>query len=130
LRVQAGWVAFEFEGRESLVPAGATCRTRPGIGPGTPYFDDAPEPLVEALDRFDSHDGRVAALNAVLAQSRTRDTLTLWHLLSRVDAGDRVRVYERMDVLSPPPEGISRQQVLALDAESLRRWREELAWTW
>jgi hypothetical protein len=35
-----------------------------------------------------------------------------------------------MEALSPPPEGISRQQVLALDAESLRRWREELAWTW
>ncbi|MEX2301066.1 MAG: zf-HC2 domain-containing protein [Bryobacterales bacterium] len=144
LRVQAGWVAFEFEGRESLVPAGATCRTRPGIGPGTPYFDDAPEPLIKALDAFDFHGagpgpgaggsvgrgGGAKALSVVLAESRTRDTLTLWHLLSRVDAGDRVRVYERMEALSPPPEGISRQPVLALDAESLRRWREELAWTW
>jgi hypothetical protein len=152
LRVQAGWVAFEFEGRESLVPAGATCHTRSGVGPGTPYFEDAPEPLIIALDGLDFHGagpgasagadgsvgagGRVApgggaeALSVVLAESRTRDTLTLWHLLSRVDAGDRVRVYERMEALSPPPEGISRQQVLALDAESLRRWREELAWTW
>ena len=42
LRVQTGWVAFEFEGRESLVPAGAICRTRPGSGPGTPHFEDAP----------------------------------------------------------------------------------------
>jgi hypothetical protein len=130
LRVQAGWVAFEFEGRESLVPAGATCHTRPGVGPGTPYFDDAPEPLLEALDAFDFHGGGAGALSAVLAESRVRDTLTLWHLLSRVDAGGRVRVYERMDALSPPPDGVSREQVLALDAESLRRWREELAWTW
>jgi hypothetical protein len=150
LRVQAGWVAFEFEGRESLVPAGASCRTRPGIGPGTPYFDDAPEPLVKALDLFDIHgagvgpgpgagpgasagagaDEAAVALSAMLAESRTRDTLTLWHLLSRTDAGDRVRVYERMEALSPLPDGISREQVLALDAESLRRWREELAWTW
>lgn len=130
LRVQAGWVAFEFEGRESLVPAGATCRTQPGIGPGTPYFDDAPEPLVEALDAFDFQGGGASAVNIVLAESRTRDTLTLWHLLSRVDPGDRLRVYERMAALSPPPDGISRQQLLALDPESLSRWRQELAWTW
>lgn len=130
LRVQAGWVSFEFEGRESLVPAGATCRTRPRIGPGTPYFDDAPEPFVEALDAFDFQGGATSALRVVLAESRTRDTLTLWHLLSRVDPGDRLRVYERMAALSPPPDGISRQQLLALDPESLTRWRQELAWTW
>jgi len=30
-----GWVALEWEGRESLVPAGASCHTRQKIGPGT-----------------------------------------------------------------------------------------------
>jgi len=130
LRVQAGWVAFEFEGRESLVPAGAVCRTRPGIGPGTPYFDDALGRLMEALDAFDFQDGAASALSVVLAESRMRDTLTLWHLLSRVDPGDRLRVYERMAAFSPPPDGISRQQLLALDPASLSRWRQELAWTW
>src|SRR4029077_20628692 len=45
LRVTAGWVALEWKDRESLVPAGASCRTRSGDGPGTPYFNDAPEAL-------------------------------------------------------------------------------------
>jgi hypothetical protein len=130
LRVERGWVSFEYEGRESLVPAGATCRTRPGIGPGTPYFEDAPGVLVQALDVLDSQSGSVEALNVVLAESRARDTLTLWHLLSRVDPRDRFRVYERMAALSPPPDDVSREQLLALDPESLTRWREELAWTW
>ena len=34
LRVEAGWVGFEHRGVQSLVPAGAWCRTRPGRGPG------------------------------------------------------------------------------------------------
>src|SRR5207245_3036254 len=45
LRVSKGWVSFEWKGLESLVPAGASCRTRPRAGPGLPYFDDAPESL-------------------------------------------------------------------------------------
>jgi hypothetical protein len=59
-----------------------------------------------------------------------RDTLTLWHLLSRVEASDRVRVYERIAQFEPPPSGATRERILALDADALRRWREELAWKW
>ncbi len=53
LRVTLGWVSLEWEGRESMVPAGAQCRTRPKIGPGTPYFEDASEKLQQALASFD-----------------------------------------------------------------------------
>ena len=70
------------------------------------------------------------ALDIVLAESRVRDTLTLWHLLSRVNAGDRARVYDRIAALTPVPAGVSRERALELDRETLRRWREELAWTW
>src|SRR4029453_19013707 len=49
LRVTSGWASLEWDGRESLVPAGASCPTRPGVGPGTPSFDDALEPLRQAL---------------------------------------------------------------------------------
>jgi hypothetical protein len=38
LTVNLGYVAFVKDGVESLVPVGAMCVTRPGIGPGTPYF--------------------------------------------------------------------------------------------
>src|SRR5262249_52475953 len=34
LSVSAGWVAFELNGRESFVPAGASARTDPDSGPG------------------------------------------------------------------------------------------------
>ena len=53
LHVTMGWVAFEQDGRESFVPAEAMCVTRPGVGPGTPYFEDAPQALRDALVKLD-----------------------------------------------------------------------------
>ena len=53
LRVTSGWVALQLKDRESIVPAGAACETQPGIGPGTPYFEDAPTVFREALRKID-----------------------------------------------------------------------------
>lgn len=135
LRVTKGWVSFQWKGLESLVPAGGSCRTRPHLGPGVPYFDDAPDALKQALDGVDLRKPGFEksgndSLSIILASARVRDTLTLWHLLSRVDSGDRERVYDRIAALTPVPAGVSREQALKLDPATLNRWKEELAWTW
>jgi anti-sigma factor RsiW len=130
VRVTQGWVALEWANRASLVPAGASARTRPSIGPGTPVFDDATDALRRALGEFDFGIAKGPALAVVLAESRERDTLTLWHLMSRVADAERVTVFERLVSLTPLPDGVTRERALALDADTMRRWREELAWTW
>ena len=130
LRMTSGWAALEFKGRESLVPAGAICRMHPGVGPGMPYFEDAPATFQRAVRLFDTGDFRAEALDILIREARIRDTLTLWHLLSRVDGADRERVYDRIAGFEPPPAGVSRERIMALDADALRRWREELAWKW
>jgi hypothetical protein len=129
LRVTKGWVSFQWKGLESLVPAGASCRTRPHAGPGIPYFDEAPEEFKRAMDEVGLGIEKFP-LNTILAQARVRDTLSLWHLLSRVDVSERPRVYDRIAALTPVPNGVSRDLALKLDAETLRRWKNELAWTW
>jgi hypothetical protein len=130
LRMTAGWAALEFKGRESLVPAGAISRIHPVVGPGMPYFEDASDALKRAVRLFDTDNFQGAALDIIISEARTRDTLTLWHLLSRVDAANRARVYERIAQFAPPPAPVSREQILALDAGALRKWREDLAWKW
>jgi len=130
LHVTEGWAALEWKGRESLVPAGASAPIRPGVGPGTPSFDDASAGLRAALATFDFADGGSNALTTVLGEARVRDTLTLWHLLSRAATSDRERVYDRIAGLASPPESISRAKALQLDRETLTRLREELAWKW
>jgi len=66
----------------------------------------------------------------VLLESRPRDTLTLWHLLERVEGEDRVRVYEQMAALVPPPEGVTREGILQLNEEMLQLWKEKLETAW
>jgi hypothetical protein len=127
LQVTLGWVSFQWKGQESLVPAGASCRTRPHAGPGVPYFDDAPEDLKNAVESFATGEN---SLDVILRVARVRDTLTLWHLLSRVGLPDRERVYDRIAALSPVPSDVSREKALQLDPATLARWREALAWTW
>jgi anti-sigma factor RsiW len=134
LRVTAGWVALQLRDRESIVPAGAACATRPGIGPGTPYFEDASEAFRSALTKLDFESGASnpsgPPLKQVLTEARVRDTLTLWHLLYRVNANDRVLVFERMAALAPPPNGVTREGVLQLDEGMLRLWKGELDNIW
>jgi anti-sigma factor RsiW len=130
LRVVRGWVSFQWNGLESLVPAGASCATRPRMGPGLPYFDDATEAMKQALASFGLEKGDGRTLDVILSESRVRDTLTLWHLLFRVAVDERARVYDRIAALTPVPSGVSREKALELDPATLTRWREELAWTW
>jgi len=135
LHVTSGWVALQLKDRESMVPAGASCATRPGVGPGTPYFDDASENFRVALSKLDL--GYVvdvpdlhSPLQVVLAESHPHDTLTLWHLLARVEGNDRARVYERLVAFVPPPDGVTREGVLQLDEQMLQLWKGKLVTTW
>jgi hypothetical protein len=126
LKVTSGWVQFERDGRESYVPQGAVCETRPRVGPGTPRYEDAPSGYGPALSLLDFADPRreerTAALSLILEQARRRDALTLWHLLSRGPDEERARVFERLAALAPPPPGVSRELVLAGDGDALRQW--------
>jgi hypothetical protein len=131
LRVTSGWVSLQLRDRESVVPAGAMCATRSGIGPGTPYFEDATEPFRLALQKIDFEPGTTdSSLEIILREARPRDLMTLWHLLSRVDGNNRGRIYDRMAQLSPPPRDVSREGIMRLDKEMLDRWYEKINSQW
>jgi hypothetical protein len=130
LRTTLGWVGFHLQGRDSFIPAGAVCPTRRNVGPGTPYFQDAPRSFHDALAQLDfgspSAEARAAALQTVLSQARKEDALSLWHLLSRTDGPERATVYARFAVLVPPPQGVTREGVLRLDQQQLDLWWNKL----
>jgi hypothetical protein len=126
VRTSLGWVGFKLNGHESFIPAGAACATRPKVGPGTPYFEDASTEFRAALARFDFEDStpqqRAGDLAILLSQSRQRDALTLWHLLARVDEGQRVLVYDRLAEFAPPPASVTKEGLLRLDQPMLDLW--------
>jgi hypothetical protein len=129
LSVTAGWVAFEFNGRESFVPAGASSRTDPRVGPGTPRYDDADDDVRRALDDFDYGTDLAAKardLQLVLARASTRDAMTLWHLIARVSPADRGAVIDALNARVPMPSGVTREAVMRLDKPALDQWWDTL----
>jgi hypothetical protein len=126
IRTTLGWVGFHLNGRESFIPAGAMCPTRPKVGPGTPYFEDASESFRAELARFDfadkSSEDRASSLETILSQARAQDGLTLWHLLSRTEGAERDKVYDRFAALVPPPPDVTRDGILRLDQSMLDSW--------
>lgn len=125
LSVGAGWVAFEENGRESFVPAGASSRMDAVNGPGTPSYDDAEAGFHEALDRVDTgrdEAQRREALRGVLERARERDAMTLWHLIPRVPDADRGIVVDALARRVAMPTSVSRDAVLRLDRAALDAW--------
>lgn len=117
LHVDAGYVELEGrDGTRSYVPRGASCRIGKG-GAGVPWFEGASGALLDpAAEGFDE----------ALATSRSRDALTLWHLLARTDGGRRADVLDRLAALAPPPPEAPRDAVLRLERDALLAWREAL----
>ena len=130
VKVTSGWVGFEWRGQEAFIPAGAIDITRPGLGPGTPHFEDTSDAYKAALVTIDMRGGtaadRAAAITRVLTESRPRDTVTLWHLLTRVDADQRDRVFSRLAELVPPPPEVTREGIRAGRRDMLDRWWDTL----
>jgi hypothetical protein len=113
-----GWVAFQWRNIESFIPAGAACMTRPGHGPDTPHFLDAPEALTKGVAEFDLT-GNIQALNLALSAARPRDALTLWHLLQRTQGAERAQVFDHFESLVKLPSSLTREGVLSGDRKSM-----------
>ena len=122
LHVTGGFVEFAWSGVRSIVPIAAYAVTQPGHPPGVPYVSDAPAALRQALDSFAFGSGGGDAVRAALAAARSEDAISLWHLLSRVDAPERGAVYDRLAALVPPPAEVTRAQAVALDPQTLDRY--------
>jgi hypothetical protein len=127
--VLVGWVGFRWGDRESFIPAGSACATRPRIGPGTPYNERVSQAFREALSTIDFTPGSLEqgkALSLVLDQATERDEVTLWHLLSRVSEADRDRVFDRLATFVAPPPGVTRNGIRSGDKRMLDAWWDAL----
>lgn len=130
LKVTGGWVALERGGRESIVPAGMMCKTRKGIGLGTPFSPDATENFKKALDNFDFSGGRGTSVQILIREAEFYDMFTLWHLLSRVGKQDRGLVFDTLAGFVTPPAGVTRDGVIALNKQMLEAWKAEVENAW
>jgi hypothetical protein len=132
VRVLTGRVAFENEGREAFVPAGALCRASRSRGPGTPRFEEAPAALVRALDAYDLASDpatrRARAAEVVANAASEEDALVLWHLLQDADDEVAAAAAARLATILPLASGPPAAGRPA--AEHVAAWRDELERLW
>src|SRR5438046_761479 len=124
IHVTGGYVEFDWSGRRSIVPLGFRADTRRAFGPGTPYAEDAPQALRQALAALDfsSAGSGPGAVRRALAAARSEDAVSLWHLLARVDPSLRRAVHDRLASLVPPPVGVTPEGAVRLDRAMLERY--------
>ena len=134
--VLTGQVAFENDGREVYVPAGAECRATRAAGAGIPHFADAPAELVAALARFTAAAGQPAAERRLLAEQllagvrNERQALSAWHLLQDPDAAIARRARQRLVELAGAPEGVDAAASDAPGPAERKRWKAHLERGW
>lgn len=128
LRVTSGAVSLEGNGKTSYAPALSEVIALPGRGPGIPVAFTATTELRDAVSRFDA--GDPAALASIVALAGDTDTITLWNLLGRLSAEERLAVMTRLEALRPRPLEVRREAILEGDPEALERWRLELQLDW
>jgi hypothetical protein len=130
LRVTSGWVQFQLDDRKVVVPAGAAALTRPGVGPGTPFFEDSSSAFRSALERLDFGDtgyGDAGALGVVLSEARRKDTLSLLSLFRRLPPSARGILFDRAAQLVPPPAGLTREDAIdGTNQPGMDAWWEKL----
>jgi hypothetical protein len=130
LNVTSGFVALEDAGRESIVPAGASCLTMKGKGLGTPFSTDATPEFERALRSFDFANGGSRAVGEIVKEANLYDIISLWHLLSRVKKSDRGLVYDTLARYVAPPAGVTREGVLSLNKQMLEQYRSAVEAVW
>ncbi len=128
IHVTLGWVSFEDKGQESLIPAGMRARTLRGGVVGTPFRDDAPDSLRQAVASYDE-DPDDSTLVVLLRNARRVDAVTLWHLVSRTSGAQRDEVVSRLLTLVPPPLGVTPEAVLRNDRAAMQLYWEQLPGT-
>lgn len=127
IRVTAGWVYLERSGvPAAMVPSGASCAIRAGLGAGTPRFRDAPQALITGLERLDA--GAADALAGVLAAARPRDSLTVWHVAVSSTGPTRQAAIARLEELVGRPRGVPAG--LDLTDAHLDRWWRRVVEAW
>jgi glucose/arabinose dehydrogenase/anti-sigma factor RsiW len=129
LHVTSGWVELRNGSRLTVVPRDAYATIRAGLGPGTAYGPDASPALKRALEDYDFSDDRDESFfvrTVVGATAQRSDGVTLLNVLSAVDDSLRPVVFDRLVALVPPPPGVTRAGVLALDRRMINRWWDEL----
>lgn len=97
-----------------------------GKNPGTPYRSDAPDTLIKEIRNLDYNNGGDNSINNIIAIAQKPDMLTLLAIIPRVSQVKRETLFQTITNHFPPPENVTRLDILKADEKMLQIWREEI----
>ncbi len=103
-----------------------SCDIINGEKPGTPYRSDAPDTLIKEIKNFDYNNGGDYSINNIIAIAQKPDMLTLLAIIPQVSQAKRETLFQTITNHFPPPENITRMDILKADKKMLRVWWEEI----
>lgn len=102
------------------------CNIINGKNPGTPYRSDAPDTLIKEIRNLDYNNGGDNSINNIIAIAQKPDMLTLLAIIPRVSQVKRETLFQTITNHFPPPENVTRLDILKADEKMLQIWREEI----
>jgi ferric-dicitrate binding protein FerR (iron transport regulator) len=137
MRVLTGRVRFEILGKTVVVPAGAECEAKQGLGPNVPVRVDASEAFRAAARRLELADtpedfgklvmcGKLEDRKLVFDDSDARDaSVTLFHLFTNAKSKELGNdALKRLLVAYPMPEGVTLEMLRERDERSIDALRQ------
>lgn len=126
LHVTSGYVSFASKSREVIVPAGWKVKTHPSSEPRTPFLEDAPEELVNALDSYSRGHKSTSVLNRIFENTRPEDAYSVWSLIWIAPSSQRPLIYDHLITLTTPEQVVTKEGVLAREPAMIEAWRKHL----
>lgn len=111
LHVTFGYVELDHPERSTIVPEGYKAVSDPDRGPTVPIYEDASPDFVDALISYEIGNDQ-SSLDVLLVEADPTDATSLWLLISRASAEQRVAIYQKIVELVGEPEGVTMSGVL------------------
>ena len=102
------------------------CDIMNGKKPGTPYRSDAPDTLIKEIKNFDYNNGDDNSINNIIATAQKPDMLTLLTIIPNASQTAREKLFQTITNHFPPPENVTRMDILKADKKMLHTWWEEI----
>lgn len=102
------------------------CDIMNGKRPGTPYRSDAQDTLIKEIKNFDYNNGDDNSINNIIATAQKPDMLTLLTIIPSASQTAREKLFQTITNHFPPPENVTRMDILKADKKMLHIWWEEI----
>ena len=125
LYVNKGWLKVSGSNNTIIVGPDYMVEIRKDRGCSLPYYYSAAPEIIDHINNI-SFQAMESSVIPLLEYSGLREALTLWNLFKTSGRAVREVIYNKLNLIIPHPDNISKNDLLRLDEEKLMVWFKEI----